>query len=163
MKLEVFEPDGQWVPLDLNRLMTEEQTVEDVEIISRTVLDQERATPCHLLHRTDLSDADLQFVDGRRVIDDDKFSLAIVKCATCEQLYVHCFSEISFPGVDAYWNHFIPVSVEEANEVTEHPRKFLDLIEHRNHILRMPRGAGVFWSKGLSPGQRILPPGLTSS
>jgi hypothetical protein len=33
MKLEMRGPNGQWVPLDLNRLMTEEQAVEDMEII----------------------------------------------------------------------------------------------------------------------------------
>jgi hypothetical protein len=109
------------------------------------------AVTCHLFEKERLTQDDLKFKDVEQIVEDDKFELAACRCLECGKLYLRCFSEINFPGVDDYWSYFVSISATELEEVKRHLKTALQLFGSREHILCMP-GGKIFRTKGLSGG-----------
>jgi hypothetical protein len=111
---------------------------------------------CHLINNVQLSPDYLkeQLERIEEVLDCDDFTVIIMKCKDCGQLFIYCFREYTRPNwEDDYWTFWVPASQDEIDTLkkAEILMKFMgELIAEKSHICWNPEGK-VFWSESGNP------------
>lgn len=103
---------------------------------------------CCLMKKKELSLEDLrQLKHVDTLIDSSHFSLSLMVCPECRQMYLHCSIEILDweEGDDDDWSFYTPVTDQEADMVRLEDSIARAIVDSRRHITIHPDGH-VFWT-----------------